>query len=81
MSGENNMTAAKRDAELASALMGALQAMMLTQGATITILGVTGSLNFEPQIVKVTEALSLLAAEPDDPLSPSAAAGRADRHV
>lgn len=69
MNGAIDMTEAERDTKLAAALRGALQAMMLTHGSTITMVGVSGSLNFERQMLELTEALILLAVETDE-LSP-----------
>lgn len=71
-------TAAERDTRLVAALQGAFQAMMLTHGSTITMAGTSGNLNFGRQMVELTEALILLAAEPDEPCSLSVMSTLAD---
>lgn len=69
-----HITAAERDAKLVAALEGALQALMLTHGGVITMAGVSGFLNFKRTMLELTEALTLLAVEPDECLSPCATA-------
>lgn len=66
MVGTVRPTAAERDKILVAALHNAFQAMMLTHGSTITMVGATGCLNFQRQMVELTEALILLAGEPDE---------------
>ena len=40
---------------------------MLTYGGKITMVGVSGTLNFEREMLAVREALALLAVDPDEP--------------
>lgn len=74
MAGTVGPTAAERDTVLVAALQNAFQAMMLTHGSTITMVGATGCLNFQRQMLELTEALILLAGEPVEcaPFSASA---------
>ncbi len=78
MNGATCMATDERDGKLVAALQGALQAMMLTHGCTITMIVVSGSLNFERQMFELSEALMLLAVEPAEPLSPFATARLVD---
>lgn len=66
MDGATYLAAAERDAKLAAALQRALQAMMLTHGGRITMVGVSGTLNFEREMLAMREALALLAIDPDE---------------
>lgn len=66
MVGTAGPTAAERDKILVAALQNAFQAMMLTHGSTITMVGASGCLNFQRQMLELTEALILLAGEPDE---------------
>ena len=59
----------KRDSAVIAALRAALEAMQLTHGARIIMGGVTGSLNFEQQMLDLRDALSLLCVDPDEPAS------------
>lgn len=61
------LVAAERDAKLVAALQRVLQAMMLTHGGRITMIGVSGTLNFEREMLAVREALALLAVDLDEP--------------
>lgn len=70
MNGAAYLAGAERDAKIVSALHRALQAMMLTHGGKITMVGVSGTLNFEREMLGMREALALLAVDPDEPASP-----------
>jgi hypothetical protein len=59
----------KRDSVVVAALRAALEAMQLTHGATIIRGGVTGSLNFEKQMLDLRDSLSLFSVDPDEPAS------------
>lgn len=69
MDGSGYLAGAERDGKIVSALHRALQAMMLTHGGRITMVGVSGTLNFEREMLGLREALSLLAVDPDESAS------------
>lgn len=58
------MRTCNRDTKLVDAIEGALLAMRLTDGCTITLLGQRGRLNFEREIDNLVEALNLLEQPP-----------------
>lgn len=70
MDGSTYLAGAERDGKIVTALHRALEAMMLTHGGKITMLGVSGTLNFEREMLGLREALSLLAVDPDESASP-----------
>lgn len=65
---EEFMIAAGRDGALIDAVHRALYAMLLVNGATIEIAGMTGTLHFGREIDKLRNALRLLNIDPDSPL-------------
>ncbi|WLI89229.1 hypothetical protein Q4S45_21445 [Massilia sp. R2A-15] len=60
----------ERDGQVIAALQNSLEAMRLTHGARITMCGVSGTLNFEPQMLAIRDALSRLGVDPDESFSP-----------
>lgn len=60
----------ERDGRVVAALQQALEAMRLTHGARITMCGVSGTLNYEQQMLAVRDALFLLCVDPDESFSP-----------
>lgn len=69
MDGSIYLAGAQRDGKIVNALHRALQAMMLTHGGRITMVGVSGTLNFEREMLGLREALALLAVDPDEAVS------------
>lgn len=67
MDGPAYLASAQRDGKIIAALHRALQAMRLTHGGRITLVGVSGTLNFENEMLGLNEALFLLASDPDEP--------------
>ena len=65
---EKYVALVERDAQLVSVLRGSLEAMMLTHGAKIIYDGVIATLNFEPQLLSIRDALVLLCVDPDEPV-------------
>lgn len=78
MDGETYLASAKRDAIVAAALRGALQAMMLTHGAKITMAAVSGTLNYEREMLELRDALLILGLDPDEPTIAPFSGSRAD---
>lgn len=70
MDGGTYLAAAERDGKLVAALRSALQAMILTNGVRITMVGMSGSLNYEREMLLLRDALTLLAVDPDELLPP-----------
>lgn len=64
---------AERDAEIIVVLMRLLEVMRVTHSARITMAGVIGVLNYKQEILAIREALALLGADPDEPVSIAAA--------
>lgn len=56
----NALSTCDRDTKVVDAIESALLAMRLTDGCTITLLGLRGRLNFEREIDNLVEALNLL---------------------
>ena len=70
MDGTKYVEVAVRDSAVISAMRNALEAMRLTHGAKITMCGVTGTLNYEREMLAIRAALTLLCVDPDEPTSP-----------
>lgn len=70
MDGLAYLAGAERDGKIVAALRRALQAMMLTHGGKITMIGISGTLNYEQEMLGLREALALLAVDPDESASP-----------
>lgn len=68
MDGAIFLAGAERDGKIIASLQRALQAMALTHGGRITMVGVSGALNFEKEMLGLREALTLLAIDPDEPI-------------
>ena len=68
MDGKQFVETALRNSTVVEALHAAIIAMALTHGATIKLAGATGQLNFEREISKLREALSLLGVDTTEPL-------------
>lgn len=64
------LAGAERDGKIIAALQRALQALTLTHGGSITMAGVSGTLNFEREMLDLREALTLLAVDPDESVFP-----------
>ena len=79
MDGSAYLESAERDGKIVTALHRALEAMMLTHGGRITMVGVSGTLNFEREMLGLREALALLAVDPDESPSSSPPPARAKR--
>jgi hypothetical protein len=59
---------AERDSILAEAIKRALGAMMLLQGTRVTFGRKAGFLDFEKEILKLTDALRILGLDPPSPV-------------
>lgn len=71
MDGLAYLARAQRDAKIVSALKRALEAMALTHGGRINMAGIAGTLNYEPEMLSLRDALALLGVDPDEPQSPA----------
>lgn len=76
--GKDFIAQAERDSRVIVSLRMTLEAMEITHGSRITMAGVAGVLNYSKEIRAVREALTLLGADPDEPLS-KPASGAAPR--
>ena len=69
MSPQEYIGIAQRHSKVVRALTDALEVMKLTHGAKITMAGVTGTLNYEKQMLDLRDALLLLCVDPDETAS------------
>lgn len=67
MEGTEFIAFAERNTKVIAAMRGALEAMALTHGTRIAMVGMSGVLNFNPQIAELKVALALLGDDPSFP--------------